>query len=356
MKPWRLIARRAWRFAAPALLLAALMSGEAPVLAAPAGGIDPSTLKPLQEAYEGGYIDWQNGVYYAQVSAPVPDSYRGRQINQAFGRELAERVTGALADSVFLRLVANTRVDAENTLRQLVKDKAEIRLTGNIAGKQLVSSKLVTQAGKQVLAATYKVDQRGVSGVIANLHERVVKADATQPRAQTKAGDAPILLIDARGLGLRPALFPRVLSADGQLVYDASVAGKQKTIASGVIEYAVSPDTEQALHPAGKGRYVYARAIEFSHEKTNLLAEAGQAAGETRGQRAKRTPIRAAQAAGPLRANIIVGNEDAARLIKAAGDYGGFHASRVLVVTDGTVGGTEGKGPDGGYRWAVFEL
>jgi hypothetical protein len=63
----------------------------------------------------------------------------------------------------------------------------------------------------------------------------------TSPEAPTvafKGGTATGLVIDGRGLGLRPALLPRIVDAQGQEIYVGQVVTRTNAVEQGVAGYA----------------------------------------------------------------------------------------------------------------------
>ncbi len=78
-----------------------------------------------------------------------------------------------------------------------------------------------------------------------------VKSEETRkavPRESTKYTG---IVFDARGLGLEPALFPRVLAADGSILYSAALVSEDTYIEKGIVKYARDKN-KKALAVAGK--------------------------------------------------------------------------------------------------------
>ncbi len=308
----------------------------------PLAGIADSTteelypVQPLLEKFDKGYINWKSGEYVANVTAPVPAEYRGKAVNQAMGKELALRVSRALADSVFLQIVADTRVDAKHRLSQLVKKDAEIKLAGNIRGKELIKQKWVNRDNKLWLEASYRISMRGVGGVISNIYNQAIKARPVSQSAPAKvpagtSGDSSntqtVVYIDARGTGLQPALFPVIMDQSGTPLFEPADAGKTYVSENGVLEYVVAkPD--QSL-----SSFSMTWLISTSYAEESVPVR----------KRKKRKVMKASEAGGLLKSNIIVGKEDAERMRQAHANGELSAHPRIIVITDGTVGGTEGK-------------
>ena len=329
-------------------------------------GVDDSTFRPLLENFENGHINWQTGEYHAKVAAPVPTEYRGRPVNEAMGKELALRVSRALADSVFLQIVAETRVDAKQRLSALVKDDAAIRLSGNIRGKELVQAQIKARGSKKLLEASYRIPMRGVVGVLSNVYEKAMQS-RTNPETRTspapgpgshttQAGEEQAIYIDARGTGLQPALFPDILDPNGTKLFDPVTMGKSHVVNNGVVEYMTAQDDAPVVSELFPGDAIVLAAATTGELVLKTIVEISHAADEKpeRKKRKKRKAVKATQAEGIMKSNIIVGSEDAEKLRKARESGELTDSPRIIVITDGTVGGTEGRLPYPPRFWALL--
>lgn len=311
--------------------------------------IDESSLVSYIERLDGGYIDWENGYYSAQVTVPFQKEYRGRPLGPAMQRVMAERTAKALADSVFLQLAAKIRVDAQDTLEDLAGNKAGIRLMGNIKGRELIS---IDDDGSE-LKAVYKVSMRGVDGVISHLYDRIVnkpqslkKINDHSDRGEYSTGQA-VLLIDARGTGTMPALFPVIMDESGQTIYDASMVDKEDAVKHGIAVYVNTNNNSSVLYSPNREftdmpGILFVRAVKVTEEK------------KKKRKRRKRKAIKAIDSMGKLSANIIVGKDYAALIAKTNKHTGFLKNAKVVVITDAYIGGTEGNLLDRKHLWALL--
>jgi hypothetical protein len=108
------------------------------------------------------------------------------------------------------------------------------------------------------------------------------------------------LVLDARGLGAKPALFPRILSEDGRLVYDLNSVNRSYTVQQGLV--------------------VYMRDV--------AVAEANK--------RVANNPrlIRALRIAPDTDTDLIISNRDADRLIRDSKRHDFLKKCRVIIVLD----------------------
>lgn len=299
-------------------------------------------LRPFIEKFDKGHIDWEEGYYYARVTVPFQKKFRGRLLNKAMQRVMAERVAEALSDSIFLQLAADIRVDAENTLKDLAGDETTIRVMGNIKGREKVS---LEEKGS-LLKAVYRVPMRGVNGVVSNLYDRVVRklfslnkvSQFSKTADEKRAG--PVLYIDARGTGALPALFPRILDESNKTVFDVSMMEKERAIKNGVAAYVTTNSHQWGKKSSGPqllipNDYLLVRAIGFSEVKKRT--------------KRKRKAIKAIDSMGTLRANIIIGKKDAALIAEKNKKNGFLKKARIVVITEGAIGGMEGYIPYKNY-------
>jgi len=91
------------------------------------------------------------------------------------------------------------------------------------------------------------------------------------------------LVIDARNLGVRPAMFPSIVAPDGRAVYSPDRASEEYILTQGLVGYATS--TERAKEQGRVGQ--------------NPLV------------------VKATRASGPHRANVVVSEEDAIKIFAA---------------------------------------
>jgi hypothetical protein len=119
------------------------------------------------------------------------------------------------------------------------------------------------------------------------------------PAASAGEADAPVIVIDARGTGLTPALFPAILDEKGEPVYSAASARRDFVVREALAQYV-------ELEP-GAG-----------------LASLARAPGLRR-----RVVVKAVAAEGPLRANVVL-DAGGARRVRA--EAGALAEARVVVL------------------------
>ncbi len=108
------------------------------------------------------------------------------------------------------------------------------------------------------------------------------------------------LIIDATGLGARPALSPRVLNEDGQEVYGSSYVSKEWAIQYGMIGY------EKDMEAAAKNDRVTDKPL----------------------------VVKGLKSEGPNRADVVISNQDAELLHSMKENLNFLQKCRVIVILD----------------------
>ena len=108
------------------------------------------------------------------------------------------------------------------------------------------------------------------------------------------------LVIDARGLNVRPAITPKFLSEAGQEIYGSAVVDRVWAIREGMAGYAKDLSAAQSNDRVGR-RPLVAKAV---------------------------------RTAGANKADVVLSNADAAKLLAAAENLSFLEKARVMIVVD----------------------
>jgi hypothetical protein len=127
------------------------------------------------------------------------------------------------------------------------------------------------------------------------------RTGSAQPLASAVKGHAYTgLIVDATGLGARPALAPRILNEEGQEVYGSSFAGREWAVKYGMVGY------EREVSSATRNDRVADRP---------LLA-------------------RGLRTSGPNSADIVISNQDAQMLHSLRENLNFLEKCRVIIILD----------------------
>lgn len=328
---------------------------------APALQVSPQTQPVSQQANTlaeemiGG-IDWENSIVYAVGDGvPPPDA-----INPAQARVRAKRAAIDEAMARLLETIKEVRVDAESTTRDFINENRMVstRVSGLVKHSEVVEIRQAEDGSYQVKMAMPLGGPNGLSAVllplemhkaptsgpstvatppvakvaIASVTKRTlpmhgeVSADSsaaapqqvTAPSPAVDPGDetsiphpAPAtevaspyssLIIDARGLGAAEAMYPRILTRSGKVLYDIRVADPNAMLGYGgkLCAYKKSIDSGKGLPRAGANPLV----------------------------------IKASDVSGTSGVDLVIGDDEGERVASANSETGFLAQANVIVVTD----------------------
>ncbi len=183
----------------------------------------------VTETVGDGAIDWTNQTVRAT----------GYAIESAVGG-LPGKVRAAKLDALrkILETVKGARLNSETTVRNfmLESDQVTMRVEGMVQNFRMVGDPVYTAEGD--LAVTIEMDMNGPG----QLYDVVLQPQQRRepPRIVGTVSNSTVytgLIIDARGLGLRPAIAPQVFNEDGDLVYGARQVEREWLLKYGMASY-----------------------------------------------------------------------------------------------------------------------
>ncbi|MBU1206491.1 MAG: LPP20 family lipoprotein [Proteobacteria bacterium] len=318
------------------------------VTSAPAAGG-----KDVLERLPSGVINWTQGIVTAKGSGAPPTGIT--VISQA--RLMAERAAKADALRNLLEAVKGVRVDSETTVESFTtkNDVVMTRVSGIVKGATIVDKRYLSDGGVEVTVAVYltgellkvmleelppltkplmpaptipagekplppppptpPLPKKKVTPPPAVEEKKVIPPPAVEkkkppatPEVQAKIEEKldlkkleyTGLIVDARQLGLRPALIPKILNQKGELVYSSHSVGQQELIRMGLVGYAKDVDA------ASKNQRVTAEPCIVS----------------------------GLNAAGEKKTDVVISNRDAQIVLTTAPYTGYLKNGRVMIVYD----------------------
>ena len=260
--------------------------------------------------FREGCIDWANGVFYA-VGFGVPNT----KFKSAAQRNYSAQVAAEqVAMRNLLRLVETTHLDSEPTVQDgmLESDRIRTKIKGQIRQVQMVGAPRYMSDGS--VNVTMKMQMREVIKVLAE--DPRIKAfsaphEIQAPQAlgststagsstSTASGVFTGLLIDARGTEISPALSPKVLNEDGDVIYGFADVDRQFSLEQGMMGYLKDPQAARS------------------------------------NERIKDRPfeIKALHSSGKNNADLVISNADGVRLRQMNREQSFLREARVMVVLD----------------------
>jgi hypothetical protein len=210
-----------------------------------------------QQVGSNGAVDWSNQILRATgIGSPNPNMPETAQ--RAGAIDTAKKA--ALRN--LLETVKGMTLDAETTVRNFMveNDVINTRVSGLVRNFTVVDTKYMSTGDIEVtvempmagaLADALLPQAMGgmtlgpVSGAVCPCCGQPWPAgkpmpagmNANQPVAATTGGAFTGLVIDAKGLGVRPAMAPKVLDESGQEIYGSKYVSRDYAIQIGMVGY-----------------------------------------------------------------------------------------------------------------------
>lgn len=282
----------------------------------------PAGFAPHVRAEAGGRIDWTSGELIVRGIGRVQGS-RTRD------RQAAQRAAEIVAARNALALALNVSIDRDGRFREL--HDGEVRVQGALRGQRTTAVRWLppdqpTQCEVELRAPLWGA--RGIAAIVArDRRRRAIRAGhpvVTVPDSEP-TDDPAVIVIDARGTGLKPCLFPMIRQEDGAVLCDAATSVGAATAANAG---AVRPTT------------VYVETVLSFDEIVVAIGakrEYSEAASRPVAQTRRWRPVGAAQtvkSASPHTGDIVLSTHDADRLRSDPATVELIRTGRVLIAVD----------------------
>jgi hypothetical protein len=183
-----------------------------------------------------GKIDWTTGVITA-VGIGAPPA---QPANAAQARAMAERAAQVVAYRNLLEAVKGVRIDSTTTVENFMvtSDVVRTQVSGFVQGAMVMDKKYMSDGSVEVTVGM-KLTGALADTLLPKTPPTPPTGIVTTPGAagQTFTG----LIIDARGLGIRPAMAPKVLNEDGKEVYGSAWINRDWAVREGMAGYLRDP-------------------------------------------------------------------------------------------------------------------
>ena len=267
----------------------------------------------IGDVFENGSVNYGDRTIQAIGIGFIPENV----INAGQARRAAMRIAKQDALRQLIEIVNGVNITSETTVSgAMFDDVIKTQVQGAIRGARRVGEpKYLSDTSVEV---TYEVKMADISRVLLPMAEKaptltfddvMVGAAATTEALGDQGSSADSgptsggvtgIIIDGKGLGLRPAMSPRIMNQSGSVVYGPGQYSRDYAASNGVVGYAKS--LEQAKSdPRVQG---------------NPLV------------------IRGSSVSGSSAADLVVSNVDAGKIARADGSAGLLGNCRVMFVLD----------------------
>jgi hypothetical protein len=304
----------------------------------------------------GGHIDWTGGYILAEGVGYAEGVDKQQEL-------LAERAATVIAARNALAIAKGIRLDAWAAVGDM--REGLVRLEGVVKGHEVVSSHWDPAAQPPECRVEVRVPLWGVKSV-ASLYANSLRAQPRRRRAPRRPIPARhadvsdfVLVLDARGLDLKPCLFPCLVEDSGRVIYDVYAAEPQMAAHSALFRFVESGEPyevmETRLRARPRGRVVFAK---LQNEPGQEAERAGgppepttkpatqpttQPVPETRRRAKRRLLLKGIDVSGPGKTQLVLTQEDVDKLYESPEGVSAIRNAQVLVVVDAAAAGTEGR-------------
>ncbi len=284
-------------------------------------------------------VDWKHGRITAVGVGVAPPTVR----TAAQRRAMATRCATVVAQRKLLESIKGVQVDSATRVANymVTKDIVESRLAGVLEHAQILSTR---DLGDGSMEVTMGVSLRGeLAEMLMPVEETHAAAPAPAssvrvavPKPEPVEAPAPVIeeplaesvqvaslapvalpvkkehdaldelrevsgvVVDAKGLGVKPAMSPKIFDERGEEVYGSRFVGREYAIQQGMAGYAKDMD-QACANPRVAGKPLRVRALRVT---------------------------------GKARTDLVVSNDDAAKLRSLAANQDFLEKCRVMIVLD----------------------
>ncbi|MBI5789826.1 MAG: LPP20 family lipoprotein [Candidatus Schekmanbacteria bacterium] len=247
------------------------------------------------EVVQSGQINWTAGTIRTTGMGAAPEEIT----NPVQAAALAERAAVTVARRNLLEIIKGVRVDSETIVENFIttSDVIKTKISGQIQGAQVVEKRNLTAGGVEVVM---EIKLRGA------FSDTILPQTPTFPQITEEPGKfVPDkvytgLVINAKGLNLRPAMAPKIMNEQGEEIYGSAFISRDYAVTQGMVGYSRS------------------------------MLDA------VKNERVADTPVvvRALKSSGNTNTDLIIGNSDALALIAAARNLNFLQQCKVMIVLD----------------------
>ena len=261
------------------------------------------------ETFDRGSINYASRTIQATGIGFIPTNV----INAGQARRSAMRIAKQDALRQLIEIVNGVNVTSETTVSgAMFDDMIKTQVQGAIRGARKVGEpKYLSDTSVEVV---YEVNMSNISRALLPMaekapvitYESVKSAGTISTGVSTQdgsvvsptSGGVTGIIIDGSGLGLRPAMSPRILNQSGTILYGPGQYDRDYAAANGVVGYAKT--LEQA--------------------KTDARVQGNPLV------------LRGASASGTAKTDVIISNVDAGKLVSASRSAGLLQDCRIMFV------------------------
>jgi hypothetical protein len=255
--------------------------------------------KVAEQSGEKGIINYEDGYVEAIGVGAPPERYMGKPN----ARPMALRAAQVDAYRNLLEIVQGVRIDSNTVVRDFMTESDVIRASveGLVKGAKVMNKEYLSDGTVEVTVRMNLSGRLSQSIMPKAFEKEQGAAPPPPPAVAAPSGDVFTgLVIDARTLGARPAMSPKVVDENGREVYGSMNVDRQYAIQQGMTGYARDLTAAQS-NPRVTNNPVSVKGV---------------------------------KADGPGKCDIVISNADAERIRASADNLSFLKKCRVMIVLD----------------------
>ncbi len=249
------------------------------------------------QQFDQGSINWSTGKVVAVGIGAPPD----KPANMAQARAMARRAAITVARRNLLEISQGVQVDSMTLVKDFTVKSDIIRTSvqGVVRNAQVIDTAYMSDGSVEVTMVM------SLGGEFANviLPPPPMGTEFPMPPPGTEMPTSQVytgMVIDARGLGARPAMAPKIVDESGKEIYGSAMVNREFAVQQGMVGYA------KDLSAAQGNNRVTDRPV----------------------------TIKALRTSGAAKCDVVISDSDAAKLTSAAENLSFLQKCRVMVVLD----------------------
>jgi hypothetical protein len=258
----------------------------------------PILAKNYIQSLKNGTVDWSNGVVEA-VGIGVPPA---KPINSAQGRAMAERNAITQAQDhlreVLYHIPINSQTLIKDALSQSEIVSAQVEM---LLREALIMDTDYSSDGS--VKTTIVLTMRGPLAelLLPKAIRTIEPVQQPQGREQADEGAFTGLVVDCRGLPVRPVLAPRIVDEEGKEVYGPAYASRDYAVNQGMAAYTKDLNNNGRPYPRVASKPLAVKGI---------------------------------RTAGKDLSDIVISDADAAKIRGTASNVSFLHKCRVMIILE----------------------
>ena len=181
---------------------------------------------------KNGKIDWTNGVVEAYCTGVPP-----RDVSSvAQARAIAKKMAVETAKKELREIIDNIAIDSKLKIGDLLRSHPDIeeKVKEYINQSETVDVVFLKDQRVKVTVA-FNIYGDFSQIILPPIIKNIEPIKQSRPRGKNKKQKITGIVVDCRGLGVRPSLIPRILNENGSEVYGPKYVSREHVVSGGMV-------------------------------------------------------------------------------------------------------------------------